>query len=39
MIPSLMFVLCLIQYQKLQKKDSQKEWKSVRLLSKLNEPI
>lgn len=32
MIPSLMFVLCLIQYQKSSKKDSQKEWKSVRLL-------
>lgn len=30
MIPSLMFVLCLLQYQKLQKKDSHKEWKSFR---------
>jgi hypothetical protein len=31
MIPSLMYVLCLIQYQKSPKKDSQKEWKSVSL--------
>jgi hypothetical protein len=39
MIPSLMFVLCLLQYQKLQKKDSHKEWKNVRLLREPHEPI
>jgi hypothetical protein len=34
MIPSLLFVLCIIQYQKLQKKDSQKEWKNVSQIRK-----
>lgn len=33
MIPSLLFILCFIQYQKLHKKDSHKEWKNVRLYS------